>query len=462
MLDKLYIHLNKVFKLSFSNEEHEIKFQQQYLQNNLKQNIISIKTTLIIYIGYYFIAYYITPNDFLFNAMYTLPIPILLAIFLLASKQNITNNYLLKLFIFACAIAFPQIINIPLTEEYHQIYMLNFMLIIFGVYITFGAPFVLAFLIISFLLLILLVFLFLFSNLQSLFYIYLLFMLITTFILSTISGYVVEQTHRKNYLAIFKQEELMSQIKREQEKNKKQTKRLHEQARLAQMGEMISMIAHQWRQPLSAIRNTSIAIQLKQKKKPLDTQEKQEVFNHFMHKKLRNIDKFVTVLSETIDDFRNFFKPDRNKEVIALTDPIEKALNIVSSSFFNNNITIKTNFYTKEKVGMYQNEMVQVILNLLKNAEDNFLEKNIQDATISIATYKIESYYAIEISDNGKGIPPHILPYIFDPYFSTKEEKNGSGLGLYMSKTIIEEHHKGKLEIKNIDNGVSFRIVLYA
>jgi nitrogen fixation/metabolism regulation signal transduction histidine kinase len=109
---------------------------------------------------------------------------------------------------------------------------------------------------------------------------------------------------------------------------------------------------------------------------------------------------------------------------------------------------------------IYQNEVMQVILNILKNSEDNFLEKNIKNKNISISTYKKENEYIISICDNGGGIENEILPNIFNPYYSTKIEKNGTGLGLYMSKIIIEEHNSGLLNVNNLNDGVCFDIVL--
>ena len=111
------------------------------------------------------------------------------------------------------------------------------------------------------------------------------------------------------------------------------------------------------------------------------------------------------------------------------------------------------------KVKIHNNEFMQVILNILKNAEDNFREKKIKDPKITIlCDCTIDDKIILEIYDNGGGIPEDVLLKIFDPYFSTKSEKNGTGLGLYMSKTIIEEHHNGKLNVENKDNGVCFRI----
>jgi len=241
---------------------------------------------------------------------------------------------------------------------------------------------------------------------------------------------------------------------------KKKEKLLQQQTRLAQMGEMMSMIAHQWRQPLGAISGAVIGIQTKQAsgKFKLEIEEDRDDFMHFINKKHESINEYVQVLSNTIDDFRNFFKPDKEKELIALTTPIKRALQIVENSMNAKNIQLEVIFENDNKILMYQNEMMQVILNILKNSEDNFIEKETLDATISITCKKQNLYYIISICDNGGGISEDILAKVFDPYFSTKEERNGTGLGLYMSKIIVEEHNDGKLSVQNSANGVCFII----
>jgi signal transduction histidine kinase len=226
------------------------------------------------------------------------------------------------------------------------------------------------------------------------------------------------------------------------------------------MGEMISMIAHQWRQPLSAINSSIIGIESKLAIGKYDMEDKnhRDKFLKFLDKKHKGILEYVQGLSNTIDEFRNFFKPDKQKQTVSLIEPIQKALKIVKVSMSSKGISIKGNFSNRDELELYNNEIMQVILNILKNAEDNFIEKGIQNPTIKIETLSDEKEHIIKITDNGGGIPKDILPNIFDPYFSTKDEKNGTGLGLYMSKIIIEDHHKGKFKATNIENGVCFEI----
>ena len=239
-------------------------------------------------------------------------------------------------------------------------------------------------------------------------------------------------------------------------------KRLREQSKLAQMGEMISMIAHQWRQPLGAINSAVLSIQTKilTHKFDLNNVQDQTNFITFLNKKHAHINEYVQFLSTTIDDFRNFFKPNKAKEFVKLTLPITRALQIVQCSMKKKNITIIQDFQSEDTLSLYQNEMMQVILNIVKNCEDNFLEKNIPNPEIKITTKKEDDKYIILICDNGGGIDKEIVEKIFEPYFSTKDEKNGTGLGLYMSKIIVEEHNKGQLNVLNTDVGACLEIVL--
>jgi C4-dicarboxylate-specific signal transduction histidine kinase len=176
---------------------------------------------------------------------------------------------------------------------------------------------------------------------------------------------------------------------------------------------------------------------------------------------LASIEEYVHFLSSTIDDFRTFFKQNVEKELVFLTTPVEKALKMIEASLANKNIKIIKHYKCNEPLEVYKNELVQVILNILKNSEDNFIEKNTRDPFIKISTHKKINKYFIKIEDNGGGVAEELLVKIFEPYFSTKLEKNGTGLGLYMSKVIIEDHHKGELKAINVQNGILFEIILY-
>jgi len=240
----------------------------------------------------------------------------------------------------------------------------------------------------------------------------------------------------------------------------KRERQLLQQSRMAQMGEMLSMIAHQWRQPLGAISSAIFGIQTKLATGKFDGQESNEELYKYLELKHKRINEYVQFLSTTIDDFRNFFKPDKKKELVMFESPIGRALQIVESSLVAKGIDIGFTFNVNEKVAMYQNEIMQVILNIIKNSEDNFLERGIENPKIRIETRTMPAHYEITISDNGGGISSHIIANVFDPYFSTKDEKNGSGLGLYMSKMMIEEHSGGLLQVENTEDGVAFKILI--
>lgn len=245
---------------------------------------------------------------------------------------------------------------------------------------------------------------------------------------------------------------LESKVKQEVEKNREKDNQMIQQSRMAQMGEMMSMIAHQWRQPLSAISATAIAIQLSIDLNKLDTDE--------LAKRVANISSYAQHLSATIDDFRDFFKPNKNKTNTNYQDVVKNVLEIIKVSIDNKNINLILEIECKETFLTYANELKQVVLNLIKNAEDAILDKKIENPYIKIKTFQDEDNYNLKICDNAGGIPKDIIGRIFDPYFTTKLGKGGTGLGLYMSKTIIEEHCNGKLTVTNGDDGAIFTIAI--
>jgi len=246
-------------------------------------------------------------------------------------------------------------------------------------------------------------------------------------------------------------ETLEKSIQEEVEHNRIKDQQLIQQSRLAQMGEMISMIAHQWRQPLAAISATSASIELKAGLNKLDNDTAQQ--------KAHDISNFAQHLSRTIDDFRDFFKPTKKKIETSYDELVASVLKIIGVSIKNKDIELIQELNCHDRFITYPNELKQVILNLIKNAEDALLEKEIENPYIKISTYKENDRYILEVSDNAGGVKEGIMENIFDPYFSTKTEKEGTGLGLYMSKTIIEEHCNGELSVSNDAEGAVFRVV---
>ncbi len=224
------------------------------------------------------------------------------------------------------------------------------------------------------------------------------------------------------------------------------------QSKMAQMGEMLSMIAHQWRQPLAAISSTASALELRM---IMDNYEQL-----FFTAAIKDIQAYSQHLSLTINDFRNFFKDSKVATKTTFETIIDDTVQIVKISLQNRDIILSIQNDFKDELYIYENEFKQVILNLIKNAEDAIIENDISNGLIEIKTYKEGSNAIFEVCDNGGGIESEIMTKIFDPYFSTKDKQSGTGLGLYMSKTIIENHCLGSIEYFHVENGAKFKITL--
>ncbi len=256
--------------------------------------------------------------------------------------------------------------------------------------------------------------------------------------------------------------DLKKRVKEEVEKNIEKDKQMLHKSKLIQMGEMVSMIAHQWRQPLGAIASTVVNMKFKIMMHSWNFTDSKDVkeAEKFFNDGLDDIDSYVQSLTHIIDDFRDFYKPNSKAVKSKIDIVIDKATKMIASSLRDSRVDVRKDFRSKDEVNIYQSEMMQVILNILQNAKDNFKERGIANPIITIETYDTQKSVVVEICDNGGGISEDIMTNIFDPYFSTKDEKNGTGLGLYMSKMIVEEHHSGELEAFNKDEGVCFKIEL--
>ena len=228
---------------------------------------------------------------------------------------------------------------------------------------------------------------------------------------------------------------------------------LVEQSKSAALGEMISMIAHQWRQPLQAV---SILIQ----KLPLIKMLNGELTDETLDEVVSQVTIQLDYMSKTIDDFRDYFKPNKKKEEVYIENVINKSMDFLAYLFKLNGVEIKYKNESTTQIYIFLNEMVQVFINLAKNSCDAMIEKNIENRVISIYSYEKNEDLFIEFEDNAGGMKPEVISKIFDPYFSTKSKKNGTGLGLYMSKTIIEQHSNGKISVCNTENGAKFIIKL--
>lgn len=240
---------------------------------------------------------------------------------------------------------------------------------------------------------------------------------------------------------------------------KKDTYMLHK-SRLAQMGEMISMIAHQWKQPLSSISvlQISILITIELEEYDLSDENQRETFLLYLQEKLHKIGAQTQSLSMIISDFSDFYKPNKSQEKVSLNTLVVKAYKLLEDNLQAEDIDLCLKLGSKKSVMVYQNEFIQVLINIINNAREQLNQKKVVDAQILIKSYDRDDVCVIEISDNGGGVDEGIEGKIFDPYFSTKFDKNGTGLGLHMSKSIIEQHHKGKIYQQNIQNGAKFII----
>jgi signal transduction histidine kinase len=241
-------------------------------------------------------------------------------------------------------------------------------------------------------------------------------------------------------------------VQKEIQKNKQKDEFIIQQSRLAQMGEMISMIAHQWRQPLNTLAIINQTLVLKHRRGKIDD----NIIEDFK----KDSNNQIKQMSATIDDFRNFFKPDKELKKLCISDVLKTTLEVASPMLVSSNIDIKMDIQKDIFIEAYQNEFGQVILNIINNAKDALVENKIADKKIYVNLKDLDDKVLISIEDNAGGIPDDILKDIFNPYFSTKDSKNGTGLGLYMSKLIIEEHMGGELSASNANEGARFTLVL--
>jgi len=232
---------------------------------------------------------------------------------------------------------------------------------------------------------------------------------------------------------------LHKKVQHEIKLNTQKEKILFEQSKMAAMGEMIGNIAHQWRQPLSLISTVSSGLKFKYE---MGMFNEKEYFNS-----LDKILNSTTYLSNTIDDFRNFFKKDKEINEFDIKKLINKAITLMGNSFTSNTINLKLNINNNLILG-YENELLQAILNILNNAKDALKDKD-SDKLIIISTLQDNENIKITIQDSANGVPANIINKIYDPYFTTKHQSQGTGIGLFMTKEIITKHMNGTIEVEN-------------
>ena len=234
---------------------------------------------------------------------------------------------------------------------------------------------------------------------------------------------------------------LHRKVQHEIKLNTQKEKILFEQSKMAAMGEMIGNIAHQWRQPLSLISTVSSGLKFKYEMGMFD---EKEYFNS-----LNKILNSTNYLSNTIDDFRNFFKKDKDINEFNINEVINKSITLMGNSFSINNINLILNVSNMKILG-YENELLQAILNILNNAKDALIDKK-SHKVIIISTTINKNNIDIRIQDSANGVPANIINKIYDPYFTTKHQSQGTGIGLFMTKEIITKHMNGTVEVQNKD-----------
>lgn len=254
---------------------------------------------------------------------------------------------------------------------------------------------------------------------------------------------------RTGELELFNQR-LQEEIDKAVEKNRKQEKLLMQQAKMAEIGSMLESIAHQWRQPLNILGLTMTRLNLScalggksESGKVIEIAEAQ-----------------IEYMSQTIDDFRNFFKQDRSQISVNLDAMVNEVEALLGPLLVRKKITVERAIDPSIEVLVYPNELKQVLINLVNNAREAIEQRRGQERIISIRCTTDERYCTISVEDTGGGIDASIIDKIFDPYFTTKFESQGTGIGLYMAKTIIEKHFLGKLSVYNTVKGACFEIRL--
>lgn len=243
---------------------------------------------------------------------------------------------------------------------------------------------------------------------------------------------------------------LEKRVEDEVELNRQKDIILMKQSGFAAMGEMIGNIAHQWRQPINAI---GLIIQDIQ-----DAFEYGELDDKYIDKQVKKSMHLVNFMSQTINDFRNFFKPDKEKVSFKMAASAEKALSVADTTIKNAEIEVILNMDEYVEVKGFPNEFAQVVLNILNNAKDVLVEREIKKPKIEINVFEEKGKGILTIKDNAGGIPKDLLDKIFLAYFTTKNSFKGTGLGLYISKSIIEQNMGGKLSVENNGDGALFKI----
>ncbi len=241
---------------------------------------------------------------------------------------------------------------------------------------------------------------------------------------------------------------LEKRVREEVRKNEEKQKMLFWQSRFASLGQMMANIAHQWRQPLTEL--TLALFNMKRAALKRDDEQVEDIYDEAK--------SMIQNMSQTIEDFINFFRPDKPKEPFEIAKSLEESMQILQKTLEKEHIEIDMSIDTSLKAVGVSNELSQVIINLLQNAKDAFIENGIRERRISLKVSREGDFARIVVSDNAGGIEESALERIFEPYFTTKHTAKGTGLGLFMSKMIIEKGLFGSIEAKNCGDGACFVI----
>jgi len=247
-------------------------------------------------------------------------------------------------------------------------------------------------------------------------------------------------------------ETLENRVHEEIERRREQEQILIQKSKFIALGEMISNIAHQWRQPLSELSSLFMAVKFRHGMNKLD--------DEYMGKKSKEAENLIEYMSHTIDDFRNFFMPKKEKQTFLVSKAVESVMTIIGKALVNNEIKITIKVRDDLELTTYLNEYEQVMLNLISNAKDILMLRDIKNPHIHVYTSVDEYYVRLIVEDNGGGVLVEPKSKIFEPYFSTKKDSDGTGLGLYMSKMIIEKNINGKLIVNNTKEGAKFEVCI--
>lgn len=254
----------------------------------------------------------------------------------------------------------------------------------------------------------------------------------------------MKQTRIEDFL------ELERRIKEEVQKSREKDKMLFQQAKFASLGEMLGNISHQWRQPLMEINSIFLPIEAKiSLGKKIENSELLEAID-----KLNVVTKFM---SDTIDDFRNFFSNEKEKIRFNILEQINSTINIVSSGLKASNIELEIIMKKNPELYGYKNEFSQVLINLINNAKDVLVERKIKNKHIEITVFEEDENIVVTVEDNAGGVKIEPIQKVFEPFF-TYEKQNGSGIGLFMSKLIVENNMYGRIKVYNKNEGAHFEI----